>query len=457
MRELNSQQMGTTAGALARLPRPVSFADGRGCARLRVEVVQSMKNNTGGPLDYTGARAKKLIEGLFKTSTLRFGDRHADVVDNALDFARLREMCLALTGDDFIIVHPTTGVPTRLASIADADVLKAAVAAGASFLITMEIARPFEVVRLGEDAYAYCPGASQLRQVQWEFVRGSAVDTAGGEFVQNGAADLLFVADDFETGDDKWAAVPRLYQQEEAGRESHGPRAPSGLLSVWEYSAVGASTALTLFSITREGDAPLHDNVRAARVVRDALYTDPTGAYDLNLLATVLHQIPDNTEKNEIPVGEGWKFLQTGTELSPPKTAWLHVPARSEEEHDNTGKNVEGDQGVKMISAAAKSAKGMSSPAASLEPVIMARQGSADFEALPGRVVARGLSPTTHVPASVANAAAASVSGDPEAASAAASKVATAIAKAIPGGVATRRGRKTPVFASLARRWGLRK
>ena len=453
MKELNSVQMGTAAGAIARLPRPVDFPSGRGCSRLRVEAQIPCKNNTAGPLDFTGAKAKDAIACLFATTSLRFGDKVKDEVDVALGYLRAREMLLELTGDDFFVIG-SNNVPVRLNALTDATVLYAAVAAGATITLVVEFARAFEVARLGTDAYRYCPGASQMRQVQFEAIRGGTFD-AGGAFVQGAAADLLFLADDFEANDDKWAAVPRLYQNEEAGRVSHGPKAPIGLLAMWEYSQVGAATPLSLFTIGRDGDSPIHSDARASRVVRDALYTDPIGMYDVNGLVTVLHSLPDGSEVNDIPVGSGFIFQQTGAELNPPRTAWLHVPVRTREEIDEfVGRNVANETGIKLISAAAKSPKGITSHAAGMEPMILAKRDDDDFEALPGRVTGIGIAPTDHVPASVMKAAqaAAGAASDPAAARATAGKVTQQLAKALPGYQSGQRHRRGGFFGAMVSR-----
>lgn len=454
MKELNSAPMGTSSGAICKLPRPVDFPRGRGCARIRAEAIVTMQNSTAGALDYTGARAKALIEGLFKTSTLKFGDRAQDVVDTALDFDELQRMLIAMTGDDVLIVNPTTGAPIRYRDLAAATVLSAAVAAGASITLTVEIARAFELPRLGSDAYAFCPGATQMGQIQWEFIRGTTVDT-NGNFVQNGVANILFVVDDFEASDDPWASVVRVYNQDENGRVSHGPKGPIGLISLWERTSIGSATALTLFSVERDGDTAIHDNANAARQVRDALYTDPIGAYDLNALATVLVQIPDGAELHDIPCGSGFRLGQTGSELNPPQTVWLHIPARNEAEIDElVGKNVETADGVKLIGASAKTRGGVSGPVASLLPVLVVPRGAADFESLPGRVYAKNQAAVTHVPSHVIGAARAQTAagGDSETVAANASRVANAIAKVVPGAASAVRGKRSPWFQGLRAR-----
>jgi hypothetical protein len=458
MRELNSAQIGITAGSICRLPRPVPFPEGRGCARLRAEITVGAKQTNAVAKDLTGAAVKAIVAVLCDTSTLRFGDRKPEIVDSSLPYARAREQFIALTMDDFMVSLSTYngGVAKRIRDIADADVWSAAMAQNAVATLVIEFNRAFEVVRLGPDAYSYCPGSTQMKQIQWEIVRGGG--TFGtADFAQNAAADVLFLADDIEAHDDQWAFVPRIYQQEEAGRESHGPRGPIGLLACWEYTSAGAATALTIFAIKRNGDTPLHDNVQAKRVVRDAAYTDPIGAYDLNLLATVVHNIPGDAEKHDIPVGEAFLLSQTGSELSPPKSAWLHIPVYAQEQIDAlVGENVQTPEGVKLINAAAKSGKALGSGAAALEPVLIARKGSADFESLPGRVHAISLAATTHVPEAIMAAAqhAVAAANGLEAKAAAAEKGSKVIAKALPGTLSGRRGVPSQYGRALGVRLG---
>jgi len=443
MKELNSAQMGQTAGSICRLPRPVFFPKGRGCSRLRAEATITLKNTNGGAQNLTGATLKWALAVGFDTATLRFGDRKMEVVDTSLPYLRAREMFVGMTCDDFLVQAAAynSGVAKRVKDVLDADVIATAVASGATAVVTVEYTRAFELNRLGQDAYAYCPGSTQMGQVQWEFVRGGTADPSGN-FIWNQAADVLFIADDFEASDDRWASVPRIYQQEEAGRESHGPRTAVGLLAVWEYTGAGAATPLTLFSIARDEDVPVHDNVNAKRVVRDALYTDPVGAFDLNVLATVLHNLPGDGERHDIPTGSGFRLVQTGTELNPMRSAWLHVPVRDQGDVDKfIGENVQTPHGVKLINAAAKSGRTLASTAAALEPVVIAQHGDKDFEALPGRLVSDGGAAVDHVPDSVVAAGKAQVANAPGAVAkdAASDKVSSAIAKAIPGALPGRR------------------
>ena len=83
MKELNAAQMGTGAGAPCKLPRPVVFADGHGCARLRVECTVVPKNNTGGAVDYTGAKAKDAAACMF--SMIR---NRGDLSTKCMNFTR---------------------------------------------------------------------------------------------------------------------------------------------------------------------------------------------------------------------------------------------------------------------------------------------------------------------------------------------------------------------------------
>jgi len=451
MKELNAAQMGTGAGAPCKLPRPVVFADGHGCARLRVECTVVPKNNTGGAVDYTGAKAKDAAACMFSLSTLKVGDKAVEVIDNALPYARAREMLVIMSHDDFLI----NGTPIN--QLADATVISAAVAAGANAAaVVIEFVRAFEVVDLGEHAYDYAPGASFMRQIQHEFQRGATFDS-GGQFVQSAAADFLWIADTFQTHDDKWPTVPRLSLNEEAGRASSGPAEPCGLLAMWDYTGIGSAIALTIFSLTRKNDAPIHDNARASRVVRDASYWLPLGAYNPNLLVALLHALPDASEKNEIPVGQGWSISQTAAEMAPFKTAWLYIPSRDELAVDSViGPNVQTAEGVKLVSASLKSTGRLDPKLAALEPFILAHRGSADFETRRGRAYQTGHAPVTHIPDADLRQAQAQIAAakTPEEQQARASQVAAALAAGLPGGSRAAKGSPTPIAQSLGSKFG---
>ena len=466
MRKLNATTMAAVAGTPAKLPRPIAFPDGRAMARIVCEASVPVLQSNAVAQTLTGTSVLSMIACLFASITTRFGDKVPEIVDSTVPFARFREMFQKLTGDDFLVISPTynNGLPKRLRDILAADVIVPSTAQNGTANLTFEIARAFEIASLGPDAYSYIPGASQARQIQFEFSRGAIFDPANN-WIQNGNVNLTFLADDVECAHDSWAMVPRIVQNEEGGLTSHGPPTPSGIVGMWEYGypGIGAgATPLTLMAVRRRGDAPLHEAIEAARVIRDASYTLGAGgyngsAYDLNNQVSVLVDLPCDADREDIPVGEGWELDQTGSELSPAKTAWLHIPVRTQDEWDSlAGANIADKLGAKLVGRATIGRKLTAGPA-SMEPMVIAHPSDHIFETSPGRLYVEGAPPVTHIPESVAAVARGQVAAHsaPAAKSAAAAQVGAAVAAAIPGGQSGVRGRPAPAAGTVAQRLGI--
>ena len=245
--------------------------------------------------------------------------------------------------------------------------------------------RSYTYLHFGQEEKTYALGPTQAGKMVIELKRGSGT-TWATYFSQTGVANITLLADDFEDSADEWSDPPRVLLQDEAGRVSHGPNSAM-LFKVWERSAVGASTALTLFSLKRDDDEPIHDNVRASRVVNDAAYQTPFGSIDLNTLQTVLWAPGELVGINEMPSGESWRFVQPTLDLSPAHTAWLYVPTMTKDDSDEISQMFTGpgEDAVKLTTSFVRKDTSTPSHVAAHSPLTALRPGQAGFDSIPGR------------------------------------------------------------------------
>jgi hypothetical protein len=460
MRELNHAQQGQVAGSMAKLPGPVEWPEGTGCPRVRTEIVVEVKNSTAGALDYTFARAKKAVACLAGFISNWFGDKAKDLFDNAITFAQLREFIVANTDDDVVINGKFYG------DYADADVLQAAVAAAGVFNLKIEIPRPFELTRLGVDAALWAAGWSQMRLLHSEFKRLGAADfDTNGNFVQNKAAEFVWLADTTVMHDDAWANVPRVYVNQEVGKLNHAPAGELLLLSVYERTKTGLATiagdagTLGLFSLKRAGEAPVHENVRAARVATDALYGQLPAGEDVNKLVCPLHHLPQLVGPNDLPTGTGWLVEMPGAEIvGGAEVGYCYIPPFDESYAETiVAPNLVGtEQGkasrVKLVNVLAKQGRSITSKLARFAPRAIVPEGDAAWSTDAGDVLAAGASKAMpDVPMGVQKAATAWAGGgdDDNERDARATSAAKGIGKYLVGGQTGIRGVKTPLFSRL--------
>jgi hypothetical protein len=438
MREVNTFQLGSASGATLNIPQQ-SYAKGRRGQRHRMEVSFPWKNTSGSGASPSRSDLLTVLQCLFSAFTSRFvSGRAKRQLDTAITFDMLREMAIAMMGVDVLV--QVSGVLVPLNSFTSGIT----VAAGATVSILFEVPRHYVFRRYDRDENTYALGPTQLASMEFEIHRGA---TLPANCIQDGNTQLTLLVDDFDDSADEWSEPPRLYLNDEMGRVSHGPGACQ-LFGLWERSAIGASTALSRFSLQRDSDEPLHDNVTAARVVDDASYQNPAGFYDLNLLQTVLWSPSPHTQSRDLPTGEKWQITQPGNDLQPMHSAWLYVPTWTEEDADAVSQffTGPGKDAIKLVVSGPRKDATMPSHAAAHSPLTAIRPGQPGFDTVSGRTTtADGLRHANDVPASTQSAASgaiAATNGDTANAADVAASVATAIANLIPGGSGASRNKQ---------------
>jgi hypothetical protein len=444
----NSGSLSSSNGAKFVLPQPVTFPDGHICERIRIEAAVPVKNTHGSNTHaVTNTDDVSLFSAIFGNFSLNWGKVNKEVVDNALIFTRMREMHAVMSQRDQFFIPPVAGGAGGELRNQGTETY----AANTAYTATLELHRTFVIERMGQKQTAFCPGATQMRSLDLSFVRG-AVWVAQTDVTENGSASISVIFDTSPSprAPDRWARVPRLFLNEQSGLEQHGPDGGGALISLWHYNAAASSNGggLGIFTLYRDGK-PIHDTISATRVTRDEYVRLPLGGYDANNLATILLDMVSSVGISDLWVGGDWMFRQASTDLSPPKTAWLHVPAISDQYRDDTvGPNIVGDaegQRSEALLVVEPIFLGQSVPLThtSVMPMLILDRAHPAFASAAGRLFQRGAAPVTRVPDAV-KAAAAGASQDQF------TRLVAATAAQVPAGAGPTAGELTGTAAGIA-------
>jgi hypothetical protein len=438
MREVDTFALPQTNNAPITMKK-ATYVKGRRIARHRMETTIPVMNNNIGGQSFTGAALLALLQTLFGSFTSYFLPKKGDkrILDNAMSFDQLREMAIAQTGQDVLV--SVSGVMTPLSTIIASGINIQTIPGASTVNFKVEVPRHYTFRRFGRDERDFALGPTQASSMAFDIKRGSG-NSFGTYFSQNGPASIVLIADDFDDSNDTWSEPPRLLLTDNSGRGQDGPGGM--LLAAWERSNIGPSTALTFFSMKRENDEPLHDNVQALRVVDDSSYELPPGWIDLNSLQTVLWQAGAQASLQHMPTSRQFFFYQPANDLAPAHIAWLHVPNISEGDSDAISKFYTGpdEQPVKLVNTWKRRDRSAPSHIVSCSPLVALRPGQRGYDTSPGRGTSSdGTTHKNDLPATAASAASsapatAAGANDPAGASDAASTAAADIADLIPGG-----------------------
>jgi hypothetical protein len=445
MRQVNTFSIGSASGSIGKLQKPAPFPAYMKCTRIRVETVIPVKNTSGSSKTLTNAEAVGIMQNTFGSFSLSFGDRAPDKVDIARIFDRMREMALVATGRDMLFNNK------ELRSYANTDADAVVIAAGATVNVTVEFIRPFIFERFaGGKIQEWCPGADQMRQIDLEILRGSSFPT---NLQQDGNATATVIYDTAIGDQNNWVPVYRLFTNEQSGMDQSGPAFGGGLLGLWERTAVGASTSLTIVTLYREGDTAIHEQVSAARLSRDSQLLVPQGSYDPNALVTMVFQLEEQADLEDVPTASGWLFRQHNNNLSPMQTVWLYVPTVTSVYVDQViAPNVLSKGGeVKLVSAPALAGKDVPGHIAAISGVSILTPGSTKYSLVPGRRIADGRPPETILPDEYTAAVKQQTANlSPEKAAAKLAQESKSVGKFIPGARSVMRGGYTGETRAIA-------
>lgn len=450
MRQPDTISYTPASGGSQAIKRPFAYRSGRRCRALKLKCTIPIKNTSGAPKDLTAAEigggvgvtcvnGAGLLQAAFAAIKLWFGFSVEDIQHNYETFNSLRRFYITLTGRDFIFQGAALG------DYSDSAANKVTIAAGATANVILYLVLPFYVQRLQELLNFLAPGATQMRQLGLD-IKCNASSTADLEFPS--AITVQVMTDDVDDNgrEDPWCPVPRIHKSTVASQDQAGPAAGGGLLALTEVSAVGISTALTQVSVLRADDEPLHDNVNATEIVADSVDQVPPGDINPNLHGTVLYQLPESCGVEDIPTSEAFGFRQASLVVAQPVTHFYYIPTVTESYADESiGKNATGQEGhdeVKAYSPLATERPSIRPSVASILPVALVKREDPRFHLVPGRIFAKGATPTIHIPDAIRMAAgqAAGAQSNSTAQAGALAGIGAKVASALPGGTSPSRG-----------------
>jgi hypothetical protein len=442
MHELQSANMNAAAGAIMKMPA-IDYPDGFSCARARCELVIPFKNVDVAAHAVTTADISAALAILCSSWQTKFGRKRPDVVDDSMTFGTMQRLHIGLSGKDFIAEDQTSNnAATELSSVSSSKAFTASVAAGATINVIVEVARAFMFERLGLDGYKKLPGPTQMKTLQWEMKRGSgfiAGTPVNGYWAQDGLVSSTYIFDTRETTNDEWHQVVRVYQNNQSGRDSSGPEEGGTLCLVMETTNPGGLTTLGLFQLALDGQN-IHGPILAKRVVRDADWTTPPGAININTLATLLYQPTLTARLQDLPSCRAANIHQDSNDLSPINSEWVYWPADNDKSNNDVAANVVDKNPVKLANALAASNPGLPAYVASIGGYRIYKEGIPEFSTSPGilaRPVGGSVSVSASIPSSLSLAAHSMVASSSDSAEKMSSAIqaSTAIAKHIPGGL----------------------
>jgi hypothetical protein len=327
MRKLNSLTLPLAAGQIGRLPATPDM--GRRKQKTVSLIVSGsvtlVNNHAANPYNFTPADALALMRSLMGSWSMAWGRKKRETVDDKLTFDQFRLQAANINQRD----QEFQGMQLLNYVGIGVDIIAPA---GGTMAFRFAFVRPFSVERLGALQTSWCPGRSQMDQLQISILRGAAFSTNGGNVtIAPGNIDTEVYCDETPAeADDVWANVYRSHLNSTGGLKQEGP--PGGtLLGVFETTTTGALTTLGLIDLKRTGDESLHESVEVKELVRDAFLREPLGGFDENNLATKLWQPLDALDLQSLTTAAGLELSQATLVLNPMQTLWVYAPAVSEE------------------------------------------------------------------------------------------------------------------------------
>lgn len=444
MRNLNTLSMAATSGSSIELQRPISFPEGQKCRSITLRASIPVKNTSGGGKDLTNAEVLGILRAFFAAITMKFGDRAPDVFENATDFDTFRLLHLLATGRDVYV----EGGP--LIDYSDTATNKLTIGAGATGTLDVVLSRPFIFERFGKHEESFCPGKSQMETLSLEVKRGGAFPT---DLEQPSAATIKVRVETTDADGDPWVKPFRIFSMNKDGN-SHDAPAEGVLLALCEATKAHASTDLTLFSLKRDGDAPIHDTIDADDVGEENAFLLPIGYEDPASLVTVLFQVKDECDLEGLPSGK-FEFVQHATDLSTCKLRWLILPSSTDADADAAGAGV-ADKSGGLVKLTRDVGPGTSAKLASVAPMLLVKPDSEGYDLRAGFVYGPGAGRiATHFPPAMRAAVEAAIKSqgnDDGARAAAIAQVTRTVSAQVPGATSPKRREARVAMGEVARK-----
>lgn len=440
-RQANVIPLVSGSGSTSWLQKPVGFAVGRKCRRIRLRVAASFTNSST-LVQMTSAYALLIMQNFFSNLTLYFGDVNQDTVDASMTFNQLREMYAFAEGKDFTI----NGI--AISAITGSAPFAVPFAASTTTTVQVEVVRTFEMVRAGQDLCDYCPGTTQMKQMSLGVAPASSALAALGTVTltsPNLSAQVILDDMPSEGAQDVWASVMRVRQTTTPGESITLPIPGGGaIIACWDEQTVASASPYTLINLKAD-DVDINGIISYSQYLQGYEDDLPVGWFDPSTLVTPLYTSPQFIDPNLLDTGEQIVFNQPNNDQATPKITVLFVPSVTTGTRNQVGDNIlNGSSGTKtsfQLSNLHAVAPSNNTPsqgsAASIAPMAIVSTTDTAYATTPGTRYATGQLPGDSVPtATLSNVAAAVANAGGAQSAAGSSTVAKAtkkIALSIPG------------------------
>lgn len=437
-RQANVIPLISGSGSTSWLQKPVGFAQGRKCRRIRMRTA-AVFTNSSTIVNLTAAYALLILQNFYANITTYFGDVNQDTVDASMTLNQMREMYAFAEGRDFTIngfqVNAITGTNVSFT-------------ASTTTTIQVEAVRTFQLVRAAQDVTDYCPGCTQMKQMQFGITpAASALVALSTVTLTTTSISASIILDDMpaEGQQDIWANVIRVRQTTTPGESITLPIPGGGaIIACWDEQTTGAAAPYTLINIKAD-DVDINGIINYSQYLQGYQDDLPIGWFDVSTLVAPLYTTAQFIDPNILDTGEQIVFNQPNNDQATPKITVLFIPTMTTGARNQAGDNIQNGatgqlnsfQLSNLHAVADTNNPPQAGSAASISPMAIVKPTDTGYATISGTRFAVGQVPGDSIPTPKLNNVAAAVTNAGGASTAAGSstiaKATKKIALSIPG------------------------
>jgi hypothetical protein len=401
-RQLNVLNVTAGSGASVQLQKPVAWDVGMKCRRIRYRVALSLTNSST-LVQGTTAFFLAAFQSIFGNESIQFGDVSPDVVDALMPFNQLRELYAFMEGKDVTV----NGI--GLQAITGVAPFAVPIAASTTTVVNLECVRSFTLQRAAQDLTDWCPGETQMKQMQLAVQPGvGATPVLSTVSFTSALVQVQVIADDMlaEGGNDVWASVARCRLTTTPGTTITLPLGQGGMIfALWDEANSAATYPLTVFDVKADGRL-INGTIQFAQWFQCFEDDLPQGWFDPSVLVAPLFISPAFIDPNLQQTGEQIIFDQPNNDVTAPKLVVGFIPAVTTDYATVIGTNVQsGSQNQKstfnlsnLHAVADTNNPPSAGPAASISPVAIVAPADNAFSTVSGTQFKPGALPEASIP-----------------------------------------------------------
>jgi hypothetical protein len=449
--------MSVAPTSTVRLDPGHTFPKGRKARNVIIRTFVTVTNTTTSSHAFTVADAIDAFRYVYSSFKLQFGVESPDVVDNDLNWDRMRTLLGIVAIEDMSVWSSISNSYVQVGSVSATTAISGSVAGnGGSTNIELLFTRPFVVLTCADRPYAWLPGATQMSQMSFEISSGSTFNPTNSIWSPTGTISLRVLAEESDEADatDPWSNVVRMYRNTSKGISLKGPAGLQLFLADFSYDM--AATPLTIFSLKRDNDTDLQSNIEFKDSISTAqfgsIWSEVGAGVNVPTYATVLWNAFAPSALTDFPTASGTTFVQPANDLASPDLLWIYIPPQTTASLNAIGQNATSPQ----PGGTGATTVNLTSPAAvdptitanhvAVTPVSIIKPGTPAFSTTPAVTAQRGVSNTVpYTPPAVVAAVSATAPASAQAAAAA-----QAVARATPGQSSPGRANRTPGAGTLS-------